>query len=123
MRYTPSVILFVYGSLLRGEESHFLLDAARFVASARTAPRYTLVSLGPYPALLEGGETAVLGELYEVTGGLVGELDEFEGHPDFYERKVIEIEGGARVDAYVLPAARAMDRPRVASGDWRARNR
>ena len=36
---------------------------ARLVATARTAPRYTLVDLGPYPALVEDGDTAVFGEV------------------------------------------------------------
>jgi gamma-glutamylaminecyclotransferase len=121
MRYTRSVILFVYGSLLRGEASHAMLEGARFVAEARTAPRYTLVDLGPYPALLDGGGTAVLGELYEVGEALLGALDELEGHPDFYGRTAIEIEGGGIADAYVMTAERAGDRPRVASGNWRAR--
>ncbi|MEZ4299723.1 MAG: gamma-glutamylcyclotransferase family protein, partial [Polyangiaceae bacterium] len=71
------MLLFVYGSLLRGEDNHAVLAGARFVATARTAPRYTLVDLGPYPALVPGGETEVSGELFEVGPALLTELDDF----------------------------------------------
>ena len=46
--------IFVYGTLLSGEGNHRQLRGARPLAVRRTEPRYTLVSLGPYPALLDG---------------------------------------------------------------------
>lgn len=117
-------MLFVYGSLLRGEENHAVIRGARFVAGARTAARYTLVDLGPYPALVRGGATAIAGELYVVGAELLAALDAFEGHPDHYVRSAIELaiggHGHTGADAYVLPAHRAVGFPRVASGDWRA---
>lgn len=115
--------LFVYGSLLRGEENHGALLGARFVAEARTVPRYSLVSLGPYPALVPGGSTAVVGEVYEVTEELLCALDEFEGVPEHYLRVDVEIEGGEPAFAYVLAPQQEGDFPIVASGDWRARGR
>lgn len=112
--------LFVYGSLLRGEDNHAELSGARFVAEARTAARYTLVDLGPYPALVEGGSAAIEGELYEVGAELLAALDAFEGHPDEYLRSPVALDGGAAAEAYLLPPARAAGFPAVASGRWRA---
>lgn len=113
--------LFVYGSLLRGEQNHAEIVIARFLGEARTAPRCTLVSLGPYPALLLEGDTAVLGELYDVPDALVPFLDEFEGHPDLYVRETIELSDGRLVQAYVMPADRAAGGTCIPSGSWRAR--
>jgi gamma-glutamylaminecyclotransferase len=117
------VRLFVYGSLLLGEENHGALFGARFVSEARTAPRYTLVSLGRYPALVPGGSTAVVGEVYEVEEALLSSLDDFEGVPEHYLRVEVEIEGGESAFVYVLAPHRGGELEIVASGDWRARGR
>jgi gamma-glutamylaminecyclotransferase len=119
--YPAAVRLFVYGSLLSGEENHGALLGARFVGAARTAPRYTLVSLGRYPALVVGGRTAVVGELYDVDDARMVLLDEFEGVPEHYLRVDVDVEGGEPAQGYVLAPHRVGDLPIIASGDWRAR--
>jgi gamma-glutamylcyclotransferase (GGCT)/AIG2-like uncharacterized protein YtfP len=114
---TPGTLLFVYGSLRRGQQHHAELRDARLIDTVRTEACYELVDLGPYPALLEGGNDAVVGELYEVSASLIEELDLFEEVPEMYRRVPLRIAG---VDAhgYVLPRERAGDAPRVPSGDW-----
>jgi gamma-glutamylcyclotransferase (GGCT)/AIG2-like uncharacterized protein YtfP len=111
------MLLFVYGTLRRGEPNHRELGRARFVAQARTAPVYELVDLGSYPALLEGGETAVHGELYEVDESWVGHVDAFEEAPALYDRKPVRLEGDA-AHAYVMRRDVAGPAPRIESGDW-----
>lgn len=113
------MLIFVYGTLRRGEPNHRQLvdKRARYVGSARTAPRYELVDLGPYPALLEGGETSVRGELYEVDDHALEHLDDFEDVPSLYDRKVVEIPG-APASAYVMRRDMAERAPRIESGDW-----
>lgn len=93
------MILFVYGSLKRGARHHDELMAARFLATARTAPRYSLSSHGEYPALVPGAEV-VSGELYEVTPELLERLDEFEGCPEFFRRASVSLEDGREAMAY-----------------------
>jgi gamma-glutamylcyclotransferase (GGCT)/AIG2-like uncharacterized protein YtfP len=112
------VLLFVYGTLLRDEPNHPQLSDAAFVRSTRTAARYELVDLGGYPALLENGETAVSGEVYEVDDSLLERLDVFEEVPVLYQRKTIELVDGA-VDGYVMPRERASGAPRIEDGNWR----
>lgn len=59
-------VVFVYGSLLRGEPNHPLLAAAEFLGPAVTLPEFTLVDLGAFPGLIAGGATVVTGELFAV---------------------------------------------------------
>ena len=112
------MLLFVYGTLRRGEANHAQLRDARFVATARTEPQYELVDLGGYPALLEDGDTAIVGEIYEVDANKLERLDVFEDVPSLYERKSIRI-ADAEAEVYVMPRDRADRAPRIADGDWR----
>ena len=93
------MILFVYGTLMAGQENHRQLAGARFVGKARTLARYTLARAGGFPALREGGTTAVPGELYDLDESVLPALDAFEG--EGYVRKDVDLEGGARVQAYL----------------------
>jgi gamma-glutamylcyclotransferase (GGCT)/AIG2-like uncharacterized protein YtfP len=111
--------LWVYGTLLSGEGNHRRLGASRLLGVHRTEPRYTLVSLGAFPALLEGGETSVLGEVYEVDGATLAGVDEFEGHPHFYRRSNVVLLGGESAHGYVLVRVRNGTYPLITSGDWR----
>lgn len=115
-----SMLIFVYGTLLRGESNHCELGAARFVADACTEPRYELVSLGHYPALLEHGTDAVRGEIFDVPDEWLGHLDLFEDVPTLYERKRVALTHGEAI-GYVMRRDVAGAAPRIESGDWRAR--
>jgi gamma-glutamylcyclotransferase (GGCT)/AIG2-like uncharacterized protein YtfP len=110
--------LFVYGSLRRGEPNHRQLAAARCVGAARTAPFFTLFDLGPFPALAEGGDTSVHGELYDADDVTLAALDRFEGVPRFYQRQAIVLDDGSVAHTYVQPRERLRGEPLVASGDW-----
>ena len=85
---------------------------------ARTEPAFELVSLGAFPAMVAGGATAVVGEVYDVDAVTLAALDRLEGHPRFYERRTVRLEDGDEVAAYVLPIEQAHGRPRIPSGDW-----
>jgi gamma-glutamylaminecyclotransferase len=113
-----TVRIFVYGTLRRGERAHRLLAAARFAGEALTAPRYALVDLGPYPALVASGDQSVRGELYDVDEPTLARLDAYEGSPELYARVPIELADGGTAESYVMPRAAA---PLIASGDWKRR--
>lgn len=113
--------LFVYGTLRRGERAHGLLRGAPFVAQATTAPRFMLVEMpGDYPALTEGGCSAVVGEIYSVDDGLLRELDPYEDVPELYLRVLQQI-GDHACWLYLLRPEHARGRPVIASGDWKRR--
>jgi gamma-glutamylaminecyclotransferase len=111
--------VFAYGTLQRGEHNHRLLETARYVGPARTARAFTLYDLGPFPALVAGGSTAVLGEVYEVDAETLERLDHLEGTPRFYQRVAIPLELGAVVEAYVQRLDQVRRQRVIASGNWR----
>jgi gamma-glutamylcyclotransferase (GGCT)/AIG2-like uncharacterized protein YtfP len=81
--------VFVYGTLKRGGSNHLLLRGQKFLGPVRTAPGYTLYSLGDYPGMVRApGDTAgVTGELWSVDDACLAELDRLEGLDEgLYER-------------------------------------
>lgn len=110
-----STLLFVYGSLKRGRRHHAELAGARFIGAVRTAPEYRLLDLGEYPALTAGGRS-IEGELYEVTGALLEELDRFEG--DGYDRALVRLADGGVALAYFATAELTRRAPEVAGDAW-----
>ena len=88
---------------MHGQRNHRYLSSAQFWGKVRTAPRYTLVSLGSFPALREQGTTSVPGELYTVGPNTLADLDQLEGHPSFYQRATVELDDMRKVTAYLLP--------------------
>ena len=110
--------LFVYGTLMRGEGAAHLLAGGRFVRREQTKPLYWLALMqGDYPALVEGGRDAIVGELYEVDPAIFPELDAFEDVPELYARVRIDL-GADRAWVYLLRPEHARGRPRIGSGDW-----
>ena len=90
-----NIILFVYGTLKRGQRNHRLLTGQEFVAPARTLPHYRLYDTGSYPCLVEDANNgvAVGGEVYRVDESLLPRLDELEGTPKLFWRRQIAVEG------------------------------
>jgi gamma-glutamylcyclotransferase (GGCT)/AIG2-like uncharacterized protein YtfP len=109
--------LFVYGTLRRGQVGHALLRGAKLLGEAKTEAEFTLLDMGEWPAVVEGGRTAVAGELYEVDEALLSELDRYEDVPELYLR-VERVVAGAATLIYVLRAEHGRGRREIASGDW-----
>ena len=115
-------LIAVYGSLKRGFGNHSLLAKSRFVAEATTEPTFTMLSLGGFPGIVAGGETAIWCEVYEVDKETLHRLDRLEGHPDFYKRQDIHVitrDGkGLAVQGYVLPPVWLKRAQQIKGGIW-----
>ena len=121
------ILVFVYGTLMRGERNHGLLFGSRFISTNFTQPEFELVNLGDFPALMladfaDGGK-AICGEVYAVDKMILEIFDEVEDHPRFYRRTPIEMADRMLVQAYLLGTAQAALYPRIESGDWRQHSR
>ena len=116
------VLLFVYGTLRRNEVGHGLLRRATFLGEATTTPGYVLLDLGEYPGLVDAGETAVHGELYQVSASCLDDLDEYEGCPVLFHRGPVTLSDGREATTYLVGEELAEDRPHVANGLWPRRD-
>jgi gamma-glutamylaminecyclotransferase len=104
MPETGKTILFVYGTLKRGQRNHRLLAGQQFLGAAVTAPRCRVFDLGDHPGMVrdEEGGLAVRGELFAVGECCLAELDDFEEVPSWFVRDQVEVAGYEEVWAYFL---------------------
>lgn len=115
--------VFTYGTLMRGCGNHGLLTDARLVGTAITQAVFTMLHLGGFPAIVAGGSTAIVGEVYEVTAEQLEQLDRLEGHPTFYRRTRVTLQDGTRASAYILQRETSWSQGEIESGDWRQADR
>lgn len=98
------MLIFVYGTLKRGFRNHHLLDGARFVEEAKTAPYWMLASAGSFPVLFRG-RACVTGEVWEINRATLTHLDYLESNGFMYHRHRIYVSTSSgktlRVWAYV----------------------
>lgn len=113
--------VFVYGTLMKGEHHHEAISQARFLGLAETKPEYELVQIDYYPAMLPGGASKIIGEIYEVDDATLKKLDELEEVPTQFVRETITLSDGSSAFVYVLPRERAQGSEPIASGYFRLR--
>lgn len=86
-------LVFVYGTLKRGDCRHRFLAGGKFLGLATTSAGYRLFHLGEYPAMVAdpaGGQ--IEGEVFEVSDAILRLLDEVEGVADaLYVRKTVPL--------------------------------
>lgn len=121
-------LLFVYGTLMRGERNHPYLVGAEFLGEVATSSGFRLLDLERYPGMVKAPERdgrpvpeSVQGELFRVTPEQLEAIDELEGHPHHFWRTNIELVDRRRAAAYLLTSSYARGAPRIESGDWHRR--
>lgn len=96
--------VFVYGTLLKGEENHnAYLSGSRFVCCA-DLPGYGLYNVDVYPGIVPEEGERVKGEVYEVDQATLRRLDDLEDEGDLYTRREViaeTAEGPIKVLVYV----------------------
>ncbi len=115
------LIVFAYGSLRKGEADHPALEGAKFLGQAFTAPRYRMVDLNVYPAMIEFPGHRVFGELYQVTREIRRRLDVLKEVPVLFQRIRIELEDGREVETYAMRENQVPGRRRLRTPDWKQR--
>jgi gamma-glutamylcyclotransferase (GGCT)/AIG2-like uncharacterized protein YtfP len=109
-------LLFVYGSLRPGEAHHQLLTGARLLGRHRTEPSYTMHDLGEYPGVVGGGHHAIVGDVFAVDAATLARVDEYEGYPHEYTRRLLATPYG---DAWIYLYCRDCgDAVVITSGEW-----
>ncbi|MET0048141.1 MAG: gamma-glutamylcyclotransferase family protein [Sedimenticola sp.] len=116
-----SELVFVYGTLRRGELNHHLMCGAEYCGDHVTLPRYRMIDLGAYPGVVEGGGTAITGEIYRVNGQQFRQLDRLEDYPRLYNRKLIPSPWGSAW-IYIYRGVRN-GRSVIPGGNWLGQQR
>ena len=112
--------MFVYGTLRRGCSNDHYLERATLIGEARTRRGFRLHDLGYYPGMIrDHGWARVLGEVYAVDSSTLADVDRLEGHPRYYVRTPIVLDGGLHVETYLLQLDQVGGRPMIRGGDWR----
>ena len=113
-------LVFVYGSLLSGMGNHRVLipEESSLVGTCKLSHLYTMWDLGGYPAVSEGGEGTIVGEVWSVSDTAWRQIERLEGYPSYYGRiRVSTPFGGAAM--YTLERDYVGRYPVVHDGDWR----
>jgi gamma-glutamylcyclotransferase (GGCT)/AIG2-like uncharacterized protein YtfP len=114
----------VYGTLKQGFGNNRLLAEAEFLGEFRTEPKYSMYSLGGFPAVTLQGNTALTVQVYKTSDpdvvDRVNSLEGFTGVKDdpnnWYDTKTIETPYGEAEMFYFKrqPTTAAL----VESGNW-----
>jgi gamma-glutamylaminecyclotransferase len=127
--------LFVYGTLMEGYYNNYLLSQgkARKLGNAHTVEPYILsAKFIPYVHETKDATSTqlsyasrVFGELWECNTDNLLRIDRLEGHPEWYERKEIEIVllGKDRTLhnawMYIMPGAPSIEDSIIPSGNYK----
>ena len=118
-----AALVFVYGSLKRGQVNHGQLQGCAWQGEAELNG-LALYDLGPFPmAIPADPEARLRGEIYSVDAEQLARLDHFEGAPRLYERQRWQLIDGRAVWVYVGRPRQVRHVRRIASGCWRGRGK
>lgn len=112
-------LLFVYGTLRRGEPNHHWLEGCPWLGEAEL-PGAVLHDLGPFPMAVPG-EGRVRGEVYGLIAGALARLDGLEGYPRLYDRQRLPLSDGRLAWVYLGRPRQVRHAPRLPDGVWRGR--
>ncbi len=112
-------LVFVYGTLMRGERADDYLRGAIFAGDA-VLRDYALYDLGSYPGISARDGEAVLGELYYVDADTLKRLDGYEGEGSLYHRVMVRVttSDGEEADALAYRYALPMDEKALIRSRW-----
>ena len=100
---TRTHLIFVYGTLRKGQCNHHFLERSKFIGNAKTKLGYALYGSGVPFLSRTRAVSQVIGEVYAVDNATLRRLDELEGHPDAYKREQAEavLEDGTELTPWI----------------------
>ena len=110
--------LFVYGNLMTGQRDHAVLTGAEWIGVFLTEPRYTLIDIDVYAALIVDGKTAVRGELYDVDHRLLAQVDGARQVPHLFQRHHVTLADASEAECYFMSFEQVRGKRRLSHGNW-----
>ena len=102
--------VFTYGTLMKGERSHYYLNDVDYVCDA-TINGFRMFDLKSYPGI-EHGDGIVVGELYLVDDKTLASIDRLEGEGYLYIRKQVTVKTiNKEYEAYVYVYNQEVNKP------------
>lgn len=100
----PPEEVFVYDST-PGSVIRRIMERDGFLRRAKTEAKWKLIDInrGEFPAMLERGKIAVLGEVYKAVPRTLKMLDSMLDTPTTFRREIISLDDGTKAYAYVMP--------------------
>lgn len=111
----------MYGTLLPGERDHALLGDSELLGAALSEPRFQLVELNVYAALIPDGNVAVHGQLYAVSLEVRRQIDVARQVPILFQRVPIRLADGSDAETYAMNPDQVRGKRRLSHGDWKQR--
>jgi len=119
-----NIKIFVYGTLMGCEDAPWRQFIKDVIFIGRAYIIGTLYDFGAYPGVKLKGEGQVQGELWEVPAYALHVFDRYEGYPDLYDRKMVDVtarKGKAKAWVYTCNITTTIADV-ITSGDWTKRN-
>ena len=117
-----AALLFVYGSLMRGQPENGRLAGCSWQGPGELAG-LALHDLGPFPMAVPSDDPRhrLHGELYRVNAGQLAALDRYEGAPRLYERQRRSLADGRTAWVYVGRPRQVRHAPVLGDVRWLGR--
>ena len=114
-------LVFVYGTLMRGERAHSFLSGAEYVGEYRLMG-YAMYDLGWYPGIVPDPGRTVYGEIYCVHEKMLRDMDRYEGEGSLYHRTEVIAENDTEtVETFVYVYAKNPRGDLIPDGRWNSR--
>lgn len=117
--------LFVYGTLLRGESNHHVLEGATLLYTGGILQAKMYDTGKGYPAIELSMGSTIVGDIYEIPDHMWLNLDDLEGYTgnpttDLYSREFVKVQTlDGLVEAVVYTVCdESMKLYEIPSGDW-----
>jgi gamma-glutamylaminecyclotransferase len=112
--------VFVYGTLKRGFGNHYLLEGAKFIGPALLTGTHVLLDSGFPVCMPQPHGATVTGEVYEVDGEILSDLDRLESEGRMYHRQPwhVSYEDGSEDVAWVYIGDEAYWARTKVGGQW-----
>jgi gamma-glutamylcyclotransferase (GGCT)/AIG2-like uncharacterized protein YtfP len=119
--------LFVYGTLLREECNHQVLNGATLLYTGELLQAKMYDTENGYPAIELAEGSTIVGDIYEIPDHMWIDLDELEGHTgnsttDLYSKEIVKVQTvDGLIEAVVYTICdESMKVNEILSGDWKA---
>jgi gamma-glutamylcyclotransferase (GGCT)/AIG2-like uncharacterized protein YtfP len=109
---------FVYGTMMSGQRDNDVLKAAELLGRVTTEPRYTLVDIDVYAVLIDGGTTAVHGELYLIDHMQLSLVDRACQVPHLFQRRAVTLVDGTTAETHFMTMDQVRGKRRLGHGNW-----